>query len=492
MFIDNLLYIILFVLLIAAVAVIAETLSLKGYVPKEYARKIFHFMASLTGALAVLVVQDISLLRLGTFCMLIFAFLAVKFDWFSTIDERNYKSWGIPLFALSFLLLLLFLPGDRQLIFTVILILGVSDAVAAVTGYSFPKGIYNLTGSRKTVTGSIAFFLSCMILLLSLFIVTDYFQELSFSYFIFTSIIISFLLMVVEGISSYGSDNFFIPLFAAILFQLFLVHQNSDLLVNFYVGMILALAVAWASYRVKFLTLSGSVATFLLAGFIFGLGGWKWSVPIMSFFILSSLLSKFRKKKNAVVEMYFEKTGVRDHWQVAANGGIGGVLVIINMFYPSEVNYMAYLASLAAVCADTWATEIGTLRKTATYNILTFKPIEQGVSGGVSFVGTTGAFLGAFVIYLSGVYWLDGNLFSAFVLVVFAGLAGSFFDSVLGATIQAQNKCTVCDKITEREVHCGEKTQRFKGLDWLNNDLVNLFASIFGIVILLIFVGFYV
>jgi uncharacterized protein (TIGR00297 family) len=175
-------------------------------------------------------------------------------------------------------------------------------------------------------------------------------------------------------------------------------------------GLFFAFIVAFISYKVKFLTLSGSIATFILAGLIFGLGGIKWSVPILTFFILSSLLSKLRKKKNEEVDAYFEKTGVRDAMQVLANGGIGGILVIIYSFHNSDLLYLLYIASLAAVCSDTWATEIGTWRKTNTYNILNFKPIPQGLSGGISLQGTLGAFAGAAVIAASGLLWNNLNL----------------------------------------------------------------------------------
>src|SRR3989339_322569 len=185
------------------------------------------------------------------------------------------------------------------------------------------------------------------------------------------------------------------------------------------IGITFAALIAGISFRVKFLTLSGSIATFILAGFIFGLGSIKWSIPILTFFILSSILSKLRKKKNAEIELFFEKSGVRDYFQVLANGGIGGVLVIWNFISPNELFYLIYLSSLAAVCADTWATEIGTWKRTATYNVLNFKPIEQGVSGGISVIGTFGALLGSLAICFSGIFWNSLPITQYFLLITF-------------------------------------------------------------------------
>ncbi len=258
------------------------------------------------------------------------------------------------------------------------------------------------------------------------------------------------------------------------------------MLIDFLLGILFALIIAILSYKAKFLTYGGSVATFILAGLLFSFGGIKWSVPILTFFILSSILSKLRKKKNEEVELYFEKSGVRDQYQVLANGGIGGVLVILNAFYPNSFFYLLYIASLAAVCADTWATEIGTWKKTKTYNVLNFKPIEQGVSGGISIVGSIGAFMGTIVIALSGLVWNELHLFQYFLLIILSGLLGSFFDSYLGATIQLQNKCYVCKKITERNIHCGKESSFYRGYKWLNNDLVNFFGGLGGVLLIII------
>ncbi len=308
-------------------------------------------------------------------------------------------------------------------------------------------------------------------------------------YLLAASFVVALLVAIFYAISSNGGEYLTVPLSLNALIYVFFSAQDYSLLMNFSIGLLLAFAVTYLSYKVKFLTLSGSVATFLLAGFIFGLGGWKWSVPILTFFILSSLLSKVRKKKNDNVELYFEKTGVRDHWQVIANGGLGGVLILLNQIHPNEIFYFAYLASLAAVCADTWATEIGTMFPAKTVNILTFKEIEQGISGGVSWRGTFGAFLGALVVAVSGMFWVNAS-FYYFAVIVLAGLLGSVFDSILGATLQLQNQCVVCNKITERNVHCSQETKYFRGLKWLNNDIVNLFAGLFGIFIIITFYSF--
>jgi uncharacterized membrane protein len=61
------------------------------------------------------------------------------------------------------------------------------------------------------------------------------------------------------------------------------------------------------------------------------------------------------------------------------------------------------------------------------------------------------------------------------------GLAGSLFDSLLGATVQGIYWCETCDGETERALHgCGTATRLLRGWRWLNNDVVNFLSSVVG------------
>jgi uncharacterized membrane protein len=63
-------------------------------------------------------------------------------------------------------------------------------------------------------------------------------------------------------------------------------------------------------------------------------------------------------------------------------------------------------------------------------------------------------------------------------------LGGSMLDSLLGATVQAIYYCPACDKETERRIHtCGTKTRPLRGWPWMNNDVVNFIATLWGALI---------
>jgi len=220
-----------------------------------------------------------------------------------------------------------------------------------------------------------------------------------------------------------------------------------------------------------------------LAVVVFGIGGWKFGIPILTFFILSSLLSKLGKEQKKKLQRTFQKSGTRDAGQVIANGGIAGVLVLLWNYQRHDVLFYLYLGALAAVTADTWGTEIGFFAKKLPRLILNFKPVPQGTSGGITLLGTSAGFLGAIIIGISG--WLvnpDFKGWNYLVVISLAGLLASFADSFFGATIQAQFQCPECRKITEKTSHCNSvRTEHVSGWGWVNNDIVNIICAFFGV-----------
>jgi len=243
-------------------------------------------------------------------------------------------------------------------------------------------------------------------------------------------------------------------------------------------GAFLAVVVAAGSYAFRLLTLGGSLAALLLGIIVFGLGGWQWAVPMLTFFLLSSLLSEYGRSRKEQFDTLFDKSYTRDWAQVASNGSLAGVMILLSTLYPTFDFYPIYLGSLAAVTADTWGTEIGVLTKGGTVSVLSMQTVPPGTSGGMSGQGTLAGLIGALVIAFSGFAWYS-DLKTA-IIVVLAGVVGSFGDSVLGATLQAQYRCEICGKQTERKTHCGRQTTQVAGVARINNDVINLICSVVG------------
>jgi len=259
-------------------------------------------------------------------------------------------------------------------------------------------------------------------------------------------------------------------------------------------GFILAVIVAYLAHRAHSLNKSGALAASLVGTVIFGIGGWQWAILLLAFFITSSVLSRAFKKHKEGLSEKFSKGNERDAGQVLGNGGLATLFAALHAFYPGSIlPWLGFAAALAAVNADTWATELGVLNPTPPHMITNLrKRVEKGTSGGISFFGTLASLVGSSMIALVAVLLsptgaLDAN---AFFLIAAAGLAGSLFDSFLGATVQAVYYCPTDQKETEKHpLHtCGTETVHIRGWEWLDNDWVNFACSAFGVVIALLLI----
>ena len=256
------------------------------------------------------------------------------------------------------------------------------------------------------------------------------------------------------------------------------------MLIQLLIGLILGVLIALAAWRLKALSRSGAYAAAISGGLIFGLGGLPWAVLLLTFFISSSALSRLFAKRKASLSEKFSKGSQRDWGQVLANGGLGAGLAVVHAFLPHETwPWVAFAGAMAAVNADTWATELGVLNPSLPRLLTTGKPVERGSSGAISLLGSLAALTGAGLVAMLAYLFDPVKGFAAvWAGATLAGIGGAFFDSLLGATVQAIYWCPSCKKETERHpLHlCGTETSQIRGWSWLNNDWVNFGASLAG------------
>jgi uncharacterized membrane protein len=61
------------------------------------------------------------------------------------------------------------------------------------------------------------------------------------------------------------------------------------------------------------------------------------------------------------------------------------------------------------------------------------------------------------------------------------GVAGAVVDSILGAVVQGRRWCEQCARETERVTHdCGTATRPSRGVQWMDNDIVNFLSNTAG------------
>jgi uncharacterized protein (TIGR00297 family) len=264
------------------------------------------------------------------------------------------------------------------------------------------------------------------------------------------------------------------------------------LLIQLVVGIVLSGLIGFAAYRRGSLTQSGALGAMTVGTAIFGFGGLAWGLLLITFFVTSSMLSHYKEPFKEKLAEKFAKGHQRDIGQALANGGAGALIALASLAFADRSPMLAaFVGAMATVNADTWATELGVLNRQPPRLITTWQVVEPGTSGGVSLLGLLAKVGGALLIGLAALLFLFvGNLAgsqseASWLLIPAAlagGLAGAYFDSLLGATVQAIYYCPVCEKETERTPRhlCGAETHHKRGWLWLNNDMVNFVSSLVG------------
>jgi len=474
-----------------ALIVLFEYLARKNIVSSALSRKLLHVITGFIVVSVPFLIENFYLVMSIGIIFSVSNLVLIKKNLLKQINTSTGENLGIFYYPLSFLIcVFLFWNINKYLLSLSFLIFSVSDAMAAIVGLS-AKSKYQtkITNEPKTFNGLIAFLLSSFLLMWILRItVWNEFNFIQYDYlsFAFIAFIFSLVGGITEILSTKGSDNLFLPVILSTIGMVFFVAGIK--ISDFGLAFLLAFLISAFSIKMKFLDFGGSAVTFFLALFIFGIGGWKWTIPILTFFILSSLLSKLADKVNGeTTQQIFEKGSKRDYKQVLANGGVPLLVCILSVIIPLNIDwYLIYLLAVSISTADTWSTEFGTLFARNVYMITSFKKVEAGISGGISVIGTVGGIIGSIVIVLSGLLFVQLTTNQVFWIVLFA-FGGNFVDSLLGASLQVIYKCSKCGKLTEKKTHCNMETNYFKGIKFIDNDVVNFTSVLFISIVYFIF-----
>ncbi|MTB49443.1 DUF92 domain-containing protein [Lewinella sp. W8] len=385
-------------------------------------------------------------------------------------DESGRKAWGIVWFPLAFLLLLTSsLPDDR--VAFCMLVLALCDPAATIFGKLFARSNYSLTGDPKSLVGNLAFLGSFLVLALC--------WGMSPTPGLFLT---GGLLAVTEALGSRGMDNLFVPLATAwLLGPVANVNgQQQTLLVT----CLAAVVFAWWMVRRGSLTWGGAAAAALLGIAVTLSMGPLWLLPLVLFLGSSSLIGKFFPSQSAAGD--HKHAQPRDAMQVFSNGAVYGYWAMKVQLFSGVIFIFArtppepmLLCAMAVATADTWSSELGQYFRQPTYDLLRWRRVPPGLSGGVSLAGTLAGLAGAGFIALCG-SWMTGMDWGNVALFTLVGFLGMLLDSVLGALLQPTYRHPETGALSDVRPEGGTK---ISGLNWMTNDWVNFVAiavTVFG------------
>jgi uncharacterized protein (TIGR00297 family) len=211
-------------------------------------------------------------------------------------------------------------------------------------------------------------------------------------------------------------------------------------------------------------------------------GGVQWFILVAVFFALGVIFTLYKYGYKRRIGGAQGKGGERNWPNILANGGLASIVAVWNLAAPSAALGALFLGAISTSAADTVATELGLLSHSQPRLITRpSKVVQPGTSGGVSPLGFVGAAFASLVIGLMAVaLGILSNPYFVLLACILGGVFGAVVDSIIGAAIQRKGYCAICLKPTEALKHCGEWTKVTEGNRYIENNVVNVLATVAG------------
>lgn len=358
----------------------------------------------------------------------VFSFVTFKYKNFQLIHKTSDASLGTlfyPLGILSSFLLLRNLP--IYYFQTALLVLTVSDPMANLVGQFRKRNLkFTILRDKKSLFGIAAYTLSSLIIFY-FFLPAELLTDLFFVFVLLS------LAIALEVVSWRGSDNFTIPVGLSLFF---IIQNMGNLNYLFMSGSMLILTVGcFYLFKWKILTRAGSLTAWLLAIYLLGALGLSWIFPVLFFFVSSVAFTKL----NSAGRKMKEQPNGRNAWQVLANILWAVFTSILFLITQNELFIYFFIAFVASVTADTWASEIGPVFNKTSFSVADLKLHKAGITGGISFAGTLAAFAGSIFISAFSYYLFFGNWnWTIIGILSFAAILACFADTFLGAFVEGK------------------------------------------------------
>jgi len=377
-------------------------------------------------------------------------FILFRFKWW----VQQESSYGIALFPIALGGLLL-MGVSAQLVATAAWVLAISDASAGWIGRKWGNPKYIFLSESKSYQGAVAFFATACICM------GIRFPDLHTGWWI----LFALLPTITELFSWRGSDNFFLPIFTVVWIQLLL--RTPHLGSWNWIGIVAVFLIflGWLVVHRNWLDQTGWWAALWVALVLWMSGGWQALFAPVFLLVTGSLAGRLFHAKHISEN--------RTAQQVFSNGWFGVVLYMMYGLTDQSLWQVLAWSSFAISICDTISSEVGTAIGGKTYNILNFRSMQPGLSGGISIAGTAAGFI-ALLILVVCMYFILPVTNIQLLWVVATGMVGMLVDSVMGSKWQALWKAE--NKWSEI-AFSNENTQLVKGLAWLDNHWVNFLSN---------------
>jgi len=246
-----------------------------GHPPAEWTRKLAH-----VGAGAVTAAFHWMFRWHWTVLVLAFGFAGIVFGtrrlgWLRSIHGVARRSEGGIYYPIAIYLLFL-LAGDRPVFYLIsLLVLMVSDSLAALLGSEYGRAIYTVETDRRSLEGSAVFLLTTFLAVhLPLLLATETGRGAA----VLIAAQIALTVTIFEGISPGGSDNLVVPLATWFLLWMMTPYGAEHIAKQLAAQLVITLLAGLLAWRFPILAMSSAMGLALVLYGAYALGGVEWTL----------------------------------------------------------------------------------------------------------------------------------------------------------------------------------------------------------------------
>jgi dolichol kinase len=326
----------------------AELWQAIGKPKTETTRKFVHFAAgAVCLSFAYLFTSHMTILGLGVL-FLIVMMITKKFGLLKSVHDVKRRTGGSIYYpiAVYFSFLIAHNAGKPEFYLIAILVLALSDSLAALIGGRYGLKLYKVEEDHKSLEGSVVFFFSTfLIVLLGLLLLSDIGRTES----ILIAAYVALMVTAFEAISLNGADNLFIPIGTLVVLLNVTNESVLGLLIRIGIIALIFLIVFCIVRYTKVIGLSGIIGIALMGYAAWMLVGYDWVFPVIVSLLLYGLTDLFIETSANNNELY----RIRTVFYVALVSFIW-ILTASYTKLPKEIFFVPFVINLSAHLGILW------------------------------------------------------------------------------------------------------------------------------------------
>lgn len=272
-----------------AILAIAEGWTRRGGAKPEWSRKLVHCGGGML-ALSIPAFIESHWVVLAMSVGLLALFLVGRYcGCLPSLYSVRSESWGVEYFPIVVFLLFVLTERRPWLYVICVLVLAVSDTLAALVGKRYGRHPYEVDGDYKSAEGSLVCFLATFVVVAGPLFLWPQAEHPSATVRLGAALITAIIVATFEAIALRGRDNLWLPLGTFLLLTKLLRCDEKEILIQLVGLTAIVILVGFAGWISSATNVGATLIVMLMAYAAYSLGSIAWGLPILlciAFFLL--------------------------------------------------------------------------------------------------------------------------------------------------------------------------------------------------------------